>query len=116
MSGDHNQHQADQCEHLWRYIGSKRQAVWQCPHCESLRFVEPPARDCYGDGNVYRGERSRDSEVKTVWVSLTDDEIAEAVGSPLDEVYLTDFRKVEAKLKEKNTHATRPNQDICGND
>ena len=37
------------------------------------------------------------------WVSLTDDEICEAVGSPLDEVYLADFRKVEAKLKEKNT-------------
>jgi len=36
------------------------------------------------------------------WVSLTDEEIADAVGSPIDEVYLADFRKVEAKLKEKN--------------
>jgi len=36
------------------------------------------------------------------WVGLTDEEIAEAVGSPIDEVYLSDFRKVEAKLKEKN--------------
>jgi hypothetical protein len=36
------------------------------------------------------------------WVGLTDKEIAEAVGSPLDEVYLSDFRRVEAKLKEKN--------------
>ena len=36
------------------------------------------------------------------WVSLTDNEIAETVGSPIDEVYLKDFRKVEAKLKEKN--------------
>jgi len=34
---------------------------------------------------------------------LTDEEIAEAVGDPLDSVYLADFRKVEAKLKEKNT-------------
>ena len=34
-------------------------------------------KDCYGDGNVYRGERSRDSEVKTMWVSLTDEEIPE---------------------------------------
>ena len=25
--------------------------------------------DCYGDGTVYRGERSRDSQIKTVWVS-----------------------------------------------
>ena len=36
------------------------------------------------------------------WVSLTNDEIAQTVGSPLDEVYLSDFRKVEAKLKERN--------------
>jgi len=36
------------------------------------------------------------------WVGLTDEEIANAVGSPIDEVYLADFRKVEAKLKEKN--------------
>jgi hypothetical protein len=35
-------------------------------------------------------------------VELTDEEIAQAVGSPLDEVYLADFRKVMAKLKEKN--------------
>lgn len=33
---------------------------------------------------------------------LTDDEIAQAVGSPLDEVYLADFRAVIAKFKEKN--------------
>ena len=37
------------------------------------------------------------------WVSLTDEQIAEAVGSPVDEVYLADFRKVEAKLREVNT-------------
>ena len=37
------------------------------------------------------------------WVGLTDEEIAQAVGSPLDEVYLSDFYKVIAKLKEKNT-------------
>ena len=36
------------------------------------------------------------------WINLTDEEVAEAVGSPIDEVYLTDFRKVESKLKEKN--------------
>ena len=33
---------------------------------------------------------------------LTDDEIAEAVGSPLDEVYLADFRAVIAADREKN--------------
>ena len=36
------------------------------------------------------------------WVGLTDKEIAEVVGSPLDEVYLLDFRRVIEKLKEKN--------------
>ena len=40
---------------------------------------------------------------KHKWVSLTDKEIAETVGSPLDEVYLIDFRRVMKKLKEKNT-------------
>jgi len=42
------------------------------------------------------------SEPMREWVGLTDAEIAEAVGNPLDEVYLVDFRKVIAKLKEKN--------------
>ena len=37
------------------------------------------------------------------WVELTDDQIAEAVGDPLDMVYLQDFRKVLAKCKEVNT-------------
>jgi len=39
-----------------------------------------------------------------LWVGLTDEEIAEAVGcSSLNETYLSYFRKVIAKLKEKNT-------------
>ena len=33
---------------------------------------------------------------------LTDEEIAQAVGSPLDEVYLADFRAVIAKDRELN--------------
>jgi hypothetical protein len=41
------------------------------------------------------------NECISEWVSLTDEEIAQAVGSPIDEVYLKDFRKVIAKLKEK---------------
>jgi transcription initiation factor IIE alpha subunit len=40
---------------------------------------------------------------KRKWVRLTDKEIAKAVGSQIDEVYLADFRKVIAKLKEKNS-------------
>ena len=43
------------------------------------------------------------SEPLREWVVLTDEEIAQAVGSPLDEVYLADFRKVIAKVYEKNT-------------
>ena len=35
------------------------------------------------------------------WVDLTDDEIAQAVGSPLDEVYIADFRAVITAFKEK---------------
>lgn len=42
---------------------------------------------------------------KRQWVSLTDEEIADAVGSPIDEVYLNDFRKVEAALRSKNDPA-----------
>ena len=43
------------------------------------------------------------SEPLREWLDLTDEEISQAVGSPLDEVYLSDFHKVIAKLKEKNT-------------
>ena len=91
MSGDHNQHQADQCEHLWRYIGSKRQAVWQCPYCESLRFVEPPAKK---------------------WVGLTVDEIlaTKFAARYIDTEFVTTTRndliqfarEIETILREKN--------------
>jgi hypothetical protein len=37
------------------------------------------------------------------WIGLTDEEIAQVVGSPIDEVYLVDFRRVIEKLKERNT-------------
>ena len=40
---------------------------------------------------------------KREWVGLTDEEIAQTVGSPIDEVYLVDFRKVIEKLRSKNT-------------
>ena len=46
------------------------------------------------DAKAIRAERE--------WVDLTDDEIAQAVGSPLDEVYMADFRAVIAAFKEKN--------------
>jgi hypothetical protein len=53
---------------------------------------------CYDD----RLDKDAVEVVRKEWVDLTDDEIAEAVGAPLDMVYLQDFRKVLAKAKEKN--------------
>jgi predicted RNase H-like nuclease (RuvC/YqgF family) len=49
--------------------------------------------DCYGDGNVYRGVRSKDSEIQTIHVNstaktLTDEEIADCADEakiPYDE-------------------------------
>jgi hypothetical protein len=43
------------------------------------------------------------TQPQRTWVGLTDEEIAEALGDEIDSVYMTDFRRVEAKLKEKNT-------------
>jgi hypothetical protein len=42
-------------------------------------------------------------EYQKPWVGLTDKEIAQTVGSPIDEVYLVDFRRVIEKLRSKNT-------------
>jgi hypothetical protein len=50
---------------------------------------------------LYRFAELIVNECISEWASLTDEEIAQAVGSPIDEVYLKDFRKVIAKLKEK---------------
>jgi len=70
-----------------------------------LQGFEP---NCYGDGNVYRGMRSRDSETKIIytestkeWVGLTDEDRWELVQKTpsFDEAVAA----VEAKLKEKNT-------------
>jgi hypothetical protein len=46
---------------------------------------------------------SKHTPPQRTWVGLTDEEIAEALGDEIDSVYMTDFRRVEAKLKEKNT-------------
>jgi hypothetical protein len=69
--------------------------------------------NCYGDGNVYRGLRSRDSEAKTIytesrkeWVGLTDEEILAAGLSAGFKAGSVRFnlivQSIEAKLKEKN--------------
>jgi hypothetical protein len=72
-----------------------------------LQAVEP---NCYGDGNVYRGMRSRDSETKIIyteskkeWVGLTDKEMLSLYNEYIAAVGLIGvFRAIEAKLKEKN--------------
>jgi len=72
--------------------------------------------DCYGDGNVYRGQRSADSQIQTIlvpprreWAGLTDEEMRQAAqamdAEPLAEGWkeLIKFaRAIEAKLREKN--------------
>lgn len=75
----------------------------------------------YGDGNVYRGVRSKDSQTKTLyhtapprreWVWLTDAEIFDVIRSlcadnetaeMLIDISMDEYRAIEAKLKEKNT-------------
>jgi hypothetical protein len=31
----------DKCEHIWLYIGSKRQQVWRCTRCDEYRIDAP---------------------------------------------------------------------------
>jgi DNA-directed RNA polymerase specialized sigma24 family protein len=52
---------------------------------------------------IERAKAEEREAVKRLWVGLTDEEIAQTVGSPIDEVYLSDFRRVIEKLKERNT-------------
>lgn len=40
MSGDHNQYQKG-CDHIWQYIGTKRQQMWQCGKCDMLTVDNP---------------------------------------------------------------------------
>jgi len=71
-----------------------------------LQGFEP---NCYGDGNVYRGMRSRDSETKIIfteskkeWVGLTDEEVWHM--SQYNCGTRGEFaRAIEVKLKEKNS-------------
>ena len=75
-----------------------------------------PEANCYGDGNVYRGVRSKDSEVKTVyvktaeparkpWQGLDEDEVEEILeGFPMGTYSEQAFAQaIEQELKERNT-------------
>jgi len=72
----------------------------KCPDCERYKL----------SASVWRNKayelagKPLPWEPDELWVGLTDEEIAEAVGNrSLNETYLRYFRKVIAKLKEKNT-------------
>lgn len=72
-----------------------------------LQAFEP---NCYGDGNVYRGVRNKDSERKIIyvesqkkeWVGLTDKEVV-ILAYQSQENECTAIRLAEQALKEKNT-------------
>ena len=75
--------------------------------------------DVYGDGNVYRGQRSKDSTTRTLhyttpprssWFKLTDDEVWDEWVRAVDESNSSNrelafrfARAIESRLKEKNT-------------
>jgi hypothetical protein len=71
-----------------------------------LQAFEP---NCYGDGNVYRGVRNKDSERKIIyvesqkkeWVGLTDKEVV-MLAYQSQENECTAIRLAEQALKEKN--------------
>ena len=98
------QEQAEQEPMAWAY----------CPECGSfdVRYEEGSHKQCarcfqewYSDvdySGVVQQNLNRLYVAPLRTKDLTDEEIAQAVGSPLDEVYLADFRAVIAKFKEKN--------------
>ena len=79
------------------------------------RFSAPePEPDVYGDGNVYRGQRSKESETKTIyytappqreWQGLTDEEIEQGNKESwvAKQAWESAVWWAEEKLKEKNT-------------
>ncbi len=86
----------DKCEHIWLYIGSKRQKVWRCTLCDEYRLDDP--------------------KQKKEWQGLTDEEVKKiytATEIKVDENWRTGdksmmfpttlYEAIEAKLKEKNT-------------
>jgi hypothetical protein len=116
MSGDHNQHQKPTSKDSLQ-VEAITPAVWVCMDNDRvMRFRFDKPKDIKNWKPMYSEPPQEDwqaiaaDQAMTIammkqrqWVGLTDEQIAEAVGSPVDEVYLADFRKVEAKLKEKNT-------------
>ena len=71
----------------FEHITAIKEALAQ-PEQEPVYTHPVKEQDCYGDGNVYRGVRSKDSEVQTIYFNpvkeLTDEEILE-IASPMFE-------------------------------
>ena len=72
----------DKCEHIWLYIGSKRQKVWRCTRCDEYRLDDP--------------------KQKREWQGLTDKDIDEIARDDCF-LFIDLVRSIEAKLREKNT-------------
>jgi len=72
------------------------------PYCDDADCNNPKGRAMRWHKKLLYLYKQEHAAPKREWVGLTDDEIAQVVGSPIDEVYLSDFRNVEAKLKERN--------------
>jgi hypothetical protein len=78
----------DKCEHIWLYIGSKRQKVWRCTLCDEYRVEDP--------------------KQKREWQGLTDDEVMKIIGvtsadSDWNVIIVHKWiRAIEDKLREKN--------------
>jgi len=72
--------------------------------------------DCYGDGNVYRGQRSADSQIQTIlvpprreWAGLTDEDVMVAAyqaGFDIHEDYDNDDDP-------KEMHWWTPDGEVC---
>jgi len=86
--------------------------VIDCPRCGHCcpQPNQEPAKDKLDFWALFDENQRLRAELKfnttppqRQWVGLTDEEIEKAVGDSIDGVYLVDFRKVEAKLREKNT-------------
>ena len=65
--------------------------------------LNEPEQDCYGDGSVYRGVRSNDSEIRTIFnrseparKPMTDEEIEDIYYSGLTSVFIKGEENIRA--------------------
>jgi DNA-directed RNA polymerase specialized sigma24 family protein len=91
-------------ERVYAAITALRQAIEQAEKpVEPPAYVEPVTTDYHEGWEEGFKAGNALAPPKREWVGLTDEEIAQVVGSPIDEVYLADFHRVIEKLRSKNT-------------